>query len=429
MRHRAQEPLERVLVALVTASMVLGACTFTAVPTPTPTKAAPSAPNVEATKPLAPADASAVAKPTGKPIKIGFITPLTGGAAGYGARQKIAAWLAVEDINGAGGVNGMPVELVTLDDAANPRDDVTLVRRLAGEDKVLAIVGPLTSASFEVAAPLANELKVPLVTATSTKPGITDQNRPWVFRFSILDAAVTPMAVEGYRKLYPNVRKMVITGDTKEPVSEYILKSVYPKVLKDAGLEVIGTVPFETGTNDFSAIVTRIKGLNPGGIAYSSLTPEAVAIAKEFQRQGLKAPVVASLQNWGGPEIVLASDTIEGWVGGGTFDEDTQDQRGKTYLQRFVKIGEADPGVGKPAYSGIWTQTYDTIMAIAEVMREAQVTTDMDLQKARTAVREGLQNLKGFTGITGDTSVLPNGDISTAPLAFVARAGKWVRIK
>ncbi len=440
------------LPVLAAAIMVASACTPSAAPTPASTKAVPAPtstpalkteatkpageatrPAAEATKPAAeatwPPAPAVAAKPSGKPIKIGFITPLTGRVAGYGARQKIAAQLAVEDINSTGGINGSPVELVMVDDAANPKDDVTLVRRLANEDKVLAILGPLTSASFEVAAPLANELKTPLATATSTKPGITDQNRPWVFRFSILDAAVTTKAIQDYKKLFPNVKKMVITGDSKESVNEYIIKSIYPKALKDAGLDVIDTVPFETGTTDFSAIVTKIKGLNPEGIAYSSLTPEAVGIAKEFQRQGVKAPVVASLQNWGGPEINLAPDAIEGWVAGGTFDEDTQDPRGRAYLQRFVKIGEADPGVGKPAYSGIWTQTYDTVTAMAEVMRKAQITPDMDLQKARTALQEGLQNLKGFKGITGEISVLPNGDITTAPLAFVAKGGKWVLIK
>lgn len=416
-------------VPVVAAILILAvACDSGASPTPLLSRAVQWPVPAAAPNTKAPEGATA-ASARSKAIKIGLITPLTGGAAGYGARQKVAAHLAVEDVNRAGHINGSPLELVMVDDAANPGDDLALVRRLASSDGVPAIVGPLTNASFETAAPLANELEVPLVTASATQPGIAGRNRPWVFSFSVPDSAIIGKAIQGYKKLHPNIRRMVITGTTREMASEDLVKNVYPTALKNAGLEVIGTVPFEPGTTDFSAVVARIKGLDPQGIALSSATPEAVSIAKEFQRQGVKAPVLASQQNWAGPEIVLAPQVIEGWVVGGAFDEETQDPRGKAYLERFVSMAEADPAVGMPAYPGLWTQTYDTITAIAEVMRNAQVNPEMELRKARQAIQEGIHSIKGFKGITGDISVLPNGEIAVAPSAFVARGGKWVSIR
>ncbi|MBQ6989413.1 MAG: ABC transporter substrate-binding protein, partial [Clostridia bacterium] len=53
-------------------------------------------------------------------IKIGATGPLTGGAAIYGIAVKNAAQLAVEEINAAGGLNGMEFELVMLDDEHDP---------------------------------------------------------------------------------------------------------------------------------------------------------------------------------------------------------------------------------------------------------------------------------------------------------------------
>lgn len=429
--------------AMLALAVLVAGCAPAAAPTPTPTKAAPpatpttAAPKAEATKPAEkPAEKAATtptsapaAKPTGKPIKIGFITPLTGRVAGYGARQKIAVQLALEDVNSRGGINGSPLEVVMVDDQADPRQAVTLVRRLAIEDKVPFILGPLTTGAFEVAAPLANELKVPLATATSSKEGITDQNRPWIFRFAGLDRTYTTKGIEGYKKVYPNVKRMVITGDTKESVNENIVKNIYPKALKDAGFEVIDTVPFETGTTDFSAIITKIKGLNPDGIAYSSLTPEALGFAKELQKQGVKAPVMASSQNYSGPEITLGKDVLEGWVAPGNFDEDTQDPVARGVVERFVKAGAADPAVGQPAYVAFWGQAYDAVMATAEVMRKANIAPDTDLQKAREAIRDGLQNLRGFKGLARDISMQPNGDITLNTMAFVAKNGKWTLIK
>ena len=438
MRSLSTKPLVTAVALLLALTTLMAGCAPAATPTAAPTKAPAAAattapPTAVATKPAAaPAAAptAAAVKPTGKPIKIGFILPLTGRVAGYGARQKISVQLAVEDVNAAGGINGSPLEVSLVDDAADPQQSVTLVRRLANDDKVPVILGPLTSGAFEVAAPLANELKIPLATTTATKPGITDQNRPWVFRFAGLDATMTPMAIVGYKKLYPNAKKLVIAGDTKESVNSNVIKNIYPSALKDAGLTVIDTVAFDTGVADFSAIVTKIKGFSPEGIAYSSLTPEAIGISKELKLQGVTVPVVASLQNWGGPEIVQAKDTLEGWVAPGSFDEDAQDALSKSVVDRFAKIGEVDPAVGKPAYVGNWANAYDSILAVAKVMRDAKITPDTDLQKAREAIRDGLQNLKGFKGLLGsDMSMQPNGDVATNRMAFVAKAGKWTLIK
>lgn len=368
-------------------------------------------------------------KPAERVIKIGFITPLTGTLAGHGARQRIAVQLAVGDVNNDGGINGSPLAVVMMDDAANPREDTPLVLRLTTEDEVMAILGPLTNAGFQTAALLADELRVPLATVGSSQSGSADQDRPWGFRFGLLDSVATSKAIASFRKLYPSVKRMVIAGDVQESDSGYMVKNIYPSALREAGLEIVDTVYLETGTSDVSAVIAKIRGLNPEGIALSAQAPQAVALARELQRQRVRVPVVASLQNWGGPEIGLAGDAVEGWVAAGAFDEDTQDPRGRAYLERFGKMGEADPAVGKPARPGPWAQTYDAVMALAQVMRQAQVTPETDISQARMAILAGLRDLRGFKGITGDISMLPNGDIAAPSLSFVARGGKWVLLR
>src|SRR3990172_9238351 len=104
--------------------------------------------------------APAAPKPTGAPIKIGFLTPLSGPMAPNGHPQKYGPIIAVEDINNSGGINGSPVQLVMYDNPFDPRQAVTLVRKLAEEDKVFAIVGPYATSEYEVAAPLSNQLQI-----------------------------------------------------------------------------------------------------------------------------------------------------------------------------------------------------------------------------------------------------------------------------
>lgn len=437
---RSRISLARVGVLCGLVLLLVGsACAPAVAPTPTPTKAPPPtvatatpAPKVEPTKPAAPAATPTLAppsKPTGKPIRIGLIAPFSGPVAPYGLSQKGAVLAALEDINNTGGINGSPLEVVEVD-ATAPAETVTMVRKLAESDKVFAIAGPLMSSGFDVAAPLANDLKLPVSSATANIPGVAGKNRPWSFQFMPSEAVGAPYAVAGFKKAYPEIKRMVIAGDSKNLNSYNSIKNVYPEELKKAGLEVLDTVPFETGTTDFAAIVTKVKGLNPQGLAVAALTPENLGFVKEAARQSLRVPAVSTVSLGGGPEITMDKEGFEGWVIPSLFDMATQEPRAKSFAERYVKFAEAVPGATKPAQVGAYGMTYDLIMALADIMRKNNVTPDTDLTKARTIIRDGLQNVKDFKGIGGQTITMqPDGSIAFPVEPYIGRGGKWVPLK
>ena len=78
----------------------------------------------------------------GPEIKIGAAVPITGHGANVGKREAIGAQAAVDVINARGGVNGVPLKSYIEDTASNPQEAVNAVRKLAGDQKVIAVVGP-----------------------------------------------------------------------------------------------------------------------------------------------------------------------------------------------------------------------------------------------------------------------------------------------
>ena len=74
-------------------------------------------------------------------IKIGSIGPLSGAVAVYGTEAKDAAVLAVEEINAAGGINGLQVELIAEDDEGDPAKTVSAFKKLTVQDKCKIILG------------------------------------------------------------------------------------------------------------------------------------------------------------------------------------------------------------------------------------------------------------------------------------------------
>ncbi|MDP2660371.1 MAG: ABC transporter substrate-binding protein [Dehalococcoidia bacterium] len=430
MRHRQHRPRGFLIVALVVIVAVLaGACapaaTPTAVPTKAPAAAAPTsapaaaptsapaaAPTAAPTKPAAaPTTAAAAKPPAGAPIKLGVILPLSGPQAYLGVMANIAINLAMEDTNAAGGVNGSPIVLVTEDSPFDPKQAVTAMRKLAEQDKVFAIEGPFASGEIEVAAPLAGDLKIPEVGPTLMIPEVLAQGRPWAFGMNFPHEIAAPRYIADFKKAYPNVKTVVLVGDTKERVTQYATKNVLPGVIKGVGLTLLDTIEFETSLSDFSAIVTKIKGLNPDGIVIASLLAACLGLSKELQKQQVPAKVVTNNNPLSGSIIDIGGTAVEGWVQASLFDSEVADPAVQSFVKRVFDRANADPKVAPPKPKLLVTEPlyYDTAMMLFDAMRKGGVNGDTPLQDARTKIQQQFNATKDYKGIGGSWTIGPNG--------------------
>ena len=125
-------------------------------------------------------DPSAAADASG-PIRVGAVLPFSGGVELYGQQARLGLDLAVKDINAAGGILGRPVEVIYADDKTRPEAAETAARALIESDGVVALVGPITSRNLNAIAPVAENLKTPLLYATNYEGGKCSR---YVFSFS-----------------------------------------------------------------------------------------------------------------------------------------------------------------------------------------------------------------------------------------------------
>jgi len=113
------------------------------------------------------------AAPANAQIKVGFQAPLTGFAAADGKSAMIAAQMAIDEVNGAGGVVGQKLELVSYDDQAKPDQAIFTANKLIGEDGVKLVVNASYSASGRAAAPIFQKAGVVMIAAYGVHPDIT----------------------------------------------------------------------------------------------------------------------------------------------------------------------------------------------------------------------------------------------------------------
>ncbi|MFS8544388.1 MAG: ABC transporter substrate-binding protein, partial [Limnochordales bacterium] len=121
--------------------------------------------------------------------RFGAVLVLSGDGAAYGNSQREGLELARDTINEAGGIHGMPVEIIFEDSRGERTDAVNAVLKLINRDRVLAIIGPTYSPEMFAAGPAADRARVTIMGISTTAVGIGEIG-PYVFRNSLPEEGV-----------------------------------------------------------------------------------------------------------------------------------------------------------------------------------------------------------------------------------------------
>jgi len=135
---------------------------------------------------------------TGKPIKVGLITSLTGPSAAPGQSVKQGAELAVEYVNANGGVNGRPLELIVKDDGSDVTGMVNNLTQLIQDTKIDYFVGPFIQFGQEAARDMCEQAQVPMVGAG---PVTLKQLEGKKYTWSVMVSAGPPVHADAYMQV------------------------------------------------------------------------------------------------------------------------------------------------------------------------------------------------------------------------------------
>jgi branched-chain amino acid transport system substrate-binding protein len=366
-------------------------------------------------------DRAPAAKLAGKSVKLGAIYSITGKGAEWGEHSKIATEIAVDEINKAGGVGGLPLEVLIQDTGTEVAPAISLARRLILEDKVVAILGPCFSSEFEALAPLLDRLKTMIVSQCSAKPGISALST-WAFRNTLTSDKQLAPAVEIWQKRY-GIKTAAIIYDSADAVSAAEGSAVLPALFKKVGIEVKDSLTYQTKDIDFSAQITKVKTLSPDGIALGACYQQAANIVREARKQGLKQPFLASACV-GSPEFAkLVAKDGEGSIIGSAGWPDDPKPKTAAFLKKFMERS----GGKKPNYGGM--RSYDNVYIMKTAIETSGVTNDAkDLEADRDRIRLGWTKVKDFDGITGLTTINAERDGAGKATVLTVKDGQFVKV-
>jgi branched-chain amino acid transport system substrate-binding protein len=360
-------------------------------------------------------------------IAIGAVVPSSGPFAEWGRSNTVTLKMLEQQTNDAGGINGAKLKITILDDAAKPAQAASSLRKLAGDEKVLAVAGPLTSSAAEVTFPVANEMKVVSTSQASSKPGVAKLNRPWAFRNTIDEGVLAKTTVPFYKKAF-NIKTVAVIFDAKDATASTVGKAIMPAVLKANDITVANEndlLSFNTGDLDVSAQVTKLKALNPDGVVVSADYSQAITVLREMKRQGLIKPVVGATQLISSAILKAAPEIPV--IAPATFYATMTGPAPEKFTATLTPLLRKESGLPKDIEPSMYdANIYEIVSMYIDAIKKTGVTgKPADLEADRTKIRDHLAKLEGFAGLGGPIGFNDDGDAIKAFYVLQGQNGAW----
>jgi branched-chain amino acid transport system substrate-binding protein len=298
------------------------------------------------------------------PVKLGCILPLSGPSSVAGSEIILGVRMAHEEANAKGGLFGAPITLIVEDDEGLPTKGTIAARKLIESDGVCGLSATYVSGVALAIRRVAAAAHIPMVSAGSTAITVTDANTPgdpWFFRlFPGSDEQGEQSATDIVRKL-KGKRIALIYENSAYGKS---LAEQVRAVVTRAGGEVVGEDNYNSGEQDFSAVLTRLRAIKPDTIYLGGLIGEGSAIVRQAHEIGFTPQFVGSGSMMTDKFIELTGTASEGFAVSSMFEPSTPNPVGHAFAERFFARYKINADV-------LSALGYDSMNVLIEAVRRA----------------------------------------------------------
>lgn len=310
-------------------------------------------------------------------VKIGLVAPFSGTAASIGRNMREGVTIAVDEINGSGGVLGQQIEVVARDNEFDPAKTSQITRELIDQEGVSVIIGPPGTTSYLAIDDLIRQeevLTLPIVTG----PQLEENVNPYTFRVMIPDDVQVQVLVE-YAAAQGFDRVAIIAEDNE---TGRAIADLATEAMQAQGTRPVATEFFADDELDLTPVVLQAQQANADGIIVGShIGPYAARLANAADSLGYDAQFLGLAGLTSYTYADLARDAAVGTVFVGppipsTVGEDlspTAQQFYDTYVEKYFADGtESETGADKVI--GAAYLTYDGVNMWAAAAEEAGST-------------------------------------------------------
>jgi len=252
--------------------------------------------------------------PKEETIKIGWIGSLTGDQAVWGTCESNTVKMLIEEVNESGGILGKKVEGIYYDTKGDAAEAVNATKRLASQDKVVAIIGPNASGQAIAISSVLEEYKVPDISTVGTNPKVTVNDDGSVKEFNFRVCFIDPYqgaVAAGYAYDRLGLRNAAVLYDVASDYSQGFTE-FFEKTFIEKGGKIVAKEGFKEGDVEFKPQLSKIKDANPDMILMPYYYKEVALSANQARELGIDAVLIGG-DGWPSEQLMtMAADAIEG---------------------------------------------------------------------------------------------------------------------
>ncbi len=345
-------------------------------------------------------------------IKLGEFASMTGKEAVFGQNVNKGTRLAIEESNAAGGVLGRTLELITEDDQSKPGESATVVKKLISRDKVVVILGEITSGRTLEAAPIAQAAKIPLISPGATNTEVTAKGN-YIFRVCFIDDFQGTVMAKFARDTL-KLKRVAILSSVSSAQSVGLAK-YFRERFTSASTAIAVEQKYSEGDKDFRAQLTAIKAAGSDGIFVPGYYAEAALICKQARDLGLTLPLLG-VDGWESPDLLaIAGAAAEGCYLSTHFSPESKAPVVVAFNERYQKRW----GISANALSVLG---YDATMLAIDAIRRAGSTDG-------AKIRDALAATKDYPAVTGAITFDAHRNPTKNAVVLTVKNGKFTFVQ
>jgi branched-chain amino acid transport system substrate-binding protein len=301
-------------------------------------------------------------------IAVGAYLSLSGSESTFGTDTRDGIELALQQVNGAGGIKGKKIRVVYEDDKSTPQEASNKVRQLIDRDGVVAILGEVASSRSMAGGLIANTKKVPMVTPSSTAVEVT-KDREYVFRVCFTDAQQGDVAA---RFVHDTLKKnnVGLFYVAQDNYSSGLANSFRDSFTK-AGGKIVVDKGYQKGETNFTTYLSELKAASPEILFVPVYYPDMVQIARQAKQVGIPGSMFVGGDGWDSQDLIEgAGADLEGAYFTNHYAPDVPWPNSQAFVKDFKEKFGHLPG-------SLSAQGYDAARLLFDAMgRAGEITTE-----------------------------------------------------
>ncbi|GIW10653.1 MAG: branched-chain amino acid ABC transporter substrate-binding protein [Dehalococcoidia bacterium] len=338
--------------------------------------------------------------PSGEPIRIGAAVSTTGSNGKVGEYQYRAFLLWEDQVNQRGGLLGRPVKLTILDDQSDPATGARLYEKLITEDKVDLVLGPYASNVTLAVSQVTEKYRYPMIAAGASASEIWQRGFRYIFGIysvaeTYFNGLIELAAKQGYKTVAIIFEDTVFPRATAQGAAEEV---------KKRGMQVVFMESYPARVSDVSALLSKIKPLNPDVILGGSYLPDSVLITRQAKELDINPKIWGFSVGTATPDYGQNLGRDANYIfGPSMWEPQLKTKDNQAFFEAYMKKWNAEPDYHSATGYAACQVTEEAVKRVGSLDREK--------------LRDMLAQLDMETVLPGKYKVDPNTGVSVGHIA------------